>query len=194
MFNRISHAPPTRVGRRDGTPSSPQTAAPAPAATQGARRRTRLGSERGQAAVELALCVPVLCLIVLALIDFGKAMNYWLDANHLANEGARLAAVVGTDPSRQPSPSLTKWIQQLAGSTELLNGTGSVTSPAKVCITFLTGSTGTTGQIGDPVKVTVTAPYKWIPFVGGGTFPIKADATMRLEQRADPALNGQCSS
>jgi hypothetical protein len=131
-------------------------------------------------------------LIVLALIDFGKAANYWLDANQLANVGARLAAVAGTSP--QPSPTLTKWVQAQAETTELRNGTGSVTSPAKVCITFLTGPTGTTGQIGDPVRVTVTAPYKWIPFVGGATLNLSANATMRLEQRADPALNGQCSS
>jgi Flp pilus assembly protein TadG len=175
-----------RYGR---TPSgSLESAASAPAA----RTRTRWRSERGQAAVEFALVVPVLCLIVLALIDFGKAVNYWLDANHLANEGARLAAVLGN--SAQPSPTLTQWVQQQAETTELRNGTGSVTSPAKICVTFLAGPTGTTGQIGDPVKVTVTAPYQWIPFVGGGTFTISADATMRLERQPPAGLNGQCSS
>jgi Flp pilus assembly protein TadG len=190
MFNRISHTPPIGVGGHSGTPSSAATAASTPA--QRTQRRNRFGREDGQAAVEFALCVPVLCLIVLALIDFGKAANYWLDANQLANVGARLAAVAGTSP--QPSPTLTKWVQAQAETTELRNGTGSVTSPAKVCITFLTGPTGTTGQIGDPVRVTVTAPYKWIPFVGGATLNLSANATMRLEQRADPALNGQCSS
>jgi Flp pilus assembly protein TadG len=187
MFDHISHTPPIGVGGHEGTPSSAPTAASTPA-----RRRNRFRREDGQAAVEFALCVPVLCLIVLALIDFGKAVNYWLDANQLANVGARLAAVAGTTP--QPSPTLTQWVQQKAETTELRNGTGSVTSPAKVCITFLTGPSGTTGQIGDPVKVTVTAPYKWIPFVGGATLNISADATMRLESRPDPALNGQCSS
>lgn len=175
--------------RRGRTPvGSTEPTASAPAG----RRRLRLRSERGQAAVEFALVVPVLCLIVLALIDFGKAINYWLDANHLANEGARLAAVLGD--SAQPNPTLTKWVQQQADSKELLNGTGSVTSPAKVCVTFLAGPTGTTGQIGDPVKVTVTAPYQWIPFVGAGTFNISANVTMRLERQPPAGLNGQCSS
>jgi hypothetical protein len=193
MFDWTSHTSPIDVGGRNRTPSSSQTtASPAPATP--VRKHTLFRSESGQAAVEFALCVPVLCLIVLALIDFGKATNYWLDANQLANVGARLAAVVGPDPAKQPAPSLTKWVQAQAETTELRNGTGSVTSPAKVCITFLTGPTGTSGQIGDPVRVTVEAPYKWIPFVGGGTFTIRANATMRLEQRADPALNGQCSS
>jgi len=190
MFDRISHTPPIGVGGPNRTPSSAQTTASTPARPM--QKRNSFGSENGQAAVEFALCVPVLCLIVLALIDFGKAVNYWQDANQLANVGARLAAVAGT--TAQPSPTLTQWVQQQAETTELRNGTGSVTSPAKVCITFLTGPTGTTGQIGDPVRVTVTAPYQWIPFVGGGTLNISANATMRLEQRPDPALNGQCSS
>jgi len=123
------------------------------------RRRppTRSRNERGQAAVELALVVPIFCLLVLALIDFGKALNYWLDANHLANEGARQAAVIGSSP--QPGGNLARWIQQQAETTELRNGTGSVSSPAQVCITFLANpSTGTTGRVGDPIKVTVTAP------------------------------------
>jgi hypothetical protein len=168
---------------------APSSSAP-PAATQ-ARRASARG-ERGQAAVELALVVPIFCLLVLALIDFAKALNYWLDANHLANEGVRQAAVIGDSP--QPPPSLAGWIQQQAESSELRNGTGSITSPAQVCITFLTNpTTGTSGRVGDPIKVTVTANYKWIPFVGGATFPIKAESTMRLERPANPGLNGQCS-
>ena len=174
---------------REGTPSGSLEPATSPSA---GRKRLRLRSERGQAAVEFALVVPVLCLVVLALIDFGKAINYWLDANHLANEGARLAAVLGD--SAQPSPTLTQWVQQQAETSELRDGTGSVTSPAKICVTFLPGPTGTTGQIGDPVKVTVSAPYKWIPFVGAGTFTISANATMRLERQPPAGLNGQCSS
>jgi Flp pilus assembly protein TadG len=182
------HSISTSARHGRASSDSPEPTASAPAA----RRRIRLRSERGQAAVEFALVVPILCLIVLALVDFGKAINYWLDANHLANEGARLAAVLGD--SAQPSPTLTQWVQQQAETTELRNGMGSVTSPAKICVTFLAGPTGTSGQIGDPVKVTVTAPYQWIPFVGSGTFTISADATMRLERQPPAGLNGQCSS
>jgi Flp pilus assembly protein TadG len=175
VIGRSSSAPPTGATGRE----------------QKVRALTR-HRERGQAAVELALVVPIICLLVLALIDFAKALNYWLDANHLANEGVRQAAVIGNTP--QPSPSLAGWIQQQAQSSELRNGTGSVSSPAQVCITFLTNpATGTSGRVGDPIKVTVSAPYKWLPFVGGATLTIRAESTMRLERPANPALNGQCS-
>jgi TadE-like protein len=182
-----SSALPVVTGGNGWAPSDPEAPTTAPA-------RERLGSsgERGQAAVEFALVVPVICLLVLALIDFAKVLNYWLDANRLANQGVRQAAVIGTSP--QPSPSLAGWIQQQAETTELRDGSGSVTSPAQVCITFLTNPvTGTSGRVGDPVKVTVTAPYKWIPFVGGATLDITAESTMRLERLPDPSLNGQCS-
>jgi Flp pilus assembly protein TadG len=151
------------------------------------RLRCRLRSERGQSAVEFALIVPFMCFLIWALVDFGKGVNYWLDANHLANQGSRLAAVLGNQP--QPGGNMLTWIQQQAETTELRNGTGSVTSPAKVCISFPNGGSP---QIGDPVTVTVTAPYQWIPFIGGSTFNISGSATMRLEQL--PSFGAGCSS
>jgi hypothetical protein len=127
--------------------------------------------------------------LVWALVDFGKGVNYWLDANHLASQGARLAAVLGN----QPPPgggTMQAWIQQHAETSELRNGTGSVQSPAKVCVTFPNGGTP---KIGDPVTVTVTAPYKWISFIGATTWNISGSATMRLEQLPQSYSAG-CSS
>jgi Flp pilus assembly protein TadG len=146
------------------------------------RRRAR--GERGQAAVEFALVVPFICLLLLALVDFGKAVNYWLDANHLANEGARLAAVLGNQPP--PGGSIESYIQQQAETNELRNGSGSVTGPAQVCVSFPNGA-----GIGKPVTVTVSAHYKWIPFIKAATFNISGSSTMRLEQL--PTYGAGCS-
>src|SRR5438309_10995809 len=58
------------------------------------RRALRLGrDDRGVALTEMALVLPLLLLLILGMIDFGKAINYWIDNTHLANEGARLAVV-----------------------------------------------------------------------------------------------------
>ena len=149
---------------------------PSAGTTASTKART-LRSERGQAAVEFALVVPVLCLVVLALVDFGKALNYWLDTSHLAAEGARLAAVLGNSP--EPGGDWKNWIQQQAESKELRDGTGSVTSAAVVSVCL---PNGTPAKIGDPVRVTVTADYKWIPFVGGATISLRSNSTMRLER------------
>jgi hypothetical protein len=65
--------------------------------------------------------VPFLRLLVLALVDFGKGMNYWLDAQHLSNAGARLAAVAGdsADPCQDGSGrTIPNCIQPSAETSE----------------------------------------------------------------------------
>ena len=52
-------------------------------------RRLPLGDERGVALVEFALVLPLLLVLLLGMIDVGKAVNYWNDETHLANEAAR---------------------------------------------------------------------------------------------------------
>ena len=43
--------------------------------------------------VEFALILFPLLLIVAGIIQFGIALNYWLDMQRIANQGARWAAV-----------------------------------------------------------------------------------------------------
>ncbi len=55
-------------------------------ASQGAR-------DRGAAAVEFALLLPILLLLVFGIIDFGRALNAQVTLTQAAREGARLAAL-----------------------------------------------------------------------------------------------------
>ena len=138
----------------------------------------RLGSEEGVALVEFALVLPILALLLFAMIDFGKAFNYWIDETHLANEGARWAVV-----DRNPGGgSLQQYLVDQATTAELRNGgTASVANPAEVCISFPSG----TSNVGDPVLVTVSATYNWLPIIGnriGVTqTTITGSSHMRLE-------------
>ena len=140
------------------------------------RRRRRVRGESGQAAVEFALVVPLICFLIWAIVEFAIGINYWLDATHLANEGARLGATLG-DQSPPGGSTLACYIKNGAESSQLRSGGGNVTQAAQVSIAFPNGA-----QVGQPVQVTVTAKYNWIPFIGGGTFNIKGTSTMRLEQ------------
>jgi Flp pilus assembly protein TadG len=138
----------------------------------------RLGSEEGVALVEFALVLPILALLLFAMIDFGKAFNYWIDETHLANEGARWAVV-----DRNPGGgSLQQYLVDQATTRELRDGgTASVANPAEVCISFPSG----TSNVGDPVLVTVSATYNWLPIIGnriGVTqTTITGSSHMRLE-------------
>jgi len=155
------------------------------------RRRRFLLAQAGQSVVEFALVLPLLCALVFALIDFGKAVYYYIEVTHTANEGARLAAV---SPASLPggSASLKSYLcGQLGGaSSELRVGSASV-DKATVSISY----PGSGQNIGDPVQVDVSTNYHWIPFFGGGSIAIKGSAVMRLEQStAGNSLlsGGQC--
>jgi Flp pilus assembly protein TadG len=60
------------------------------------KRRRRAASDardRGSAAVEFALLLPVLLLLIFGVIDFGRAINDQITLTQAAREGARLAAL-----------------------------------------------------------------------------------------------------
>ena len=137
-------------------------------------------SEAGVALVEFALVLPLLLVLLFAMLDFGKAFNYWIDETHLANEGARWA-VVNKNPG---SGSLQQYIQQQADTPELRNGgTSSVPTPLRVCISFPNG----TADVGDPVHVSTSVNYNWLPFLGSrvgiAQTTVTGSSTMRLEAR-----------
>jgi Flp pilus assembly protein TadG len=49
--------------------------------------------DRGATAVEFALLLPVLLLLLFGVIDFGRALNAQITLTQAAREGARLAAL-----------------------------------------------------------------------------------------------------
>jgi Flp pilus assembly protein TadG len=61
-------------------------------------RKTR---DRGSAAVEFALVLPLLLLIVFGIIDFGRALNAQITLTQAAREGVRLAALGDTGAAIQ---------------------------------------------------------------------------------------------
>lgn len=138
-------------------------------------RRTslRLRDESGQSLVELAFAIPLVLLVILALVDFGLAINTWIDATQVATEGARMASVDGPQTTCQ---NLAKQIQSNAYGG-LSGGTVQITLPGDP-------ATAPVWSIGQPVKVVVTAKYSYAPggLIPGSPLNIAAAATMRLEQ------------
>jgi Flp pilus assembly pilin Flp len=53
----------------------------------------KIKNEKGASAVEFALLLPVLVMIVFAIFQFGITLNNKIALNHAASEGARLAAI-----------------------------------------------------------------------------------------------------
>ena len=134
--------------------------------------------DRGTALVEFALVLPLLLVLVLGVLDFGRAFNYWNDTNHLAATGARFAAV-----NHNPGAplSLQQYIASKADTVELRDGTGSVEAPLSVCIATPDGE-----EVGGRVEAVVRSSYNLIPFLGAKfgflSLPLQGTAVMRLEQ------------
>jgi Flp pilus assembly protein TadG len=149
--------------------------------------------ERGVALTEFALVAPILFIALFAIIDFGKAINYWNDQTQLAAQGARMAAVSGSNAltpagvcleTTTTKSNLADYIQCQADTNELLNGktTPSGSTAAEVCISL----PGTSAAIGQPIRVIVKSQYTWIPLLplpaSLKTVTIQGAATMRLER------------
>ena len=109
-------------------------------------------------------------------------MNYWLDLNHVASEGARKAAV-NTFAS---DGAYDTYLRDRLETIELrTGGTESIPDPATIAVCLLEGA-----DVGDPVTVQVAADYN-LPLIGA-TITLRGSATMRMEQSADFAGGGAC--
>jgi hypothetical protein len=137
--------------------------------------------ERGQALVEFALIAPLFLLIVVGIIQFGVALNYWLDLNRIANQGARWAVVnkypgcAGTPPC---SPTLEVHMEMQHQSEGNEND---------VFICFEDVAPGVVPSsaaalVGTPITVTATDEYQFQAIVHQPSLTLKGKATMRIEQ------------
>ena len=168
-------------------------------------RQGRARDERGTALAELAIVMPLLLVLILGMLDFGKAFHEWIDQTHVANEGARLAAVnycpdptaadgCGWGTTACPVTDRTQCIAWFVANqldTKELRPPGRATSsyapqqnPAQACVRYPNGAAT---QVGDPVEVAVTVRYQWLRYITGrfalpnGHTDIHGKATMRLE-------------
>ena len=110
-------------------------------------RLDEVDGERGAAAVELALVLPILVMLLVGIVQFGAAYEARSNLAAATREGARAAAsgVNATSAVRTAADGLT-------GSAI------AVTAPTTPC-------TGT-----EFVTVSTSYPYQWrVPFFGEGT-------------------------
>ena len=112
-------------------------------------------SEIGAAAVEFALVVPILLLLLVGIIEFGRVYNAQIELTAAARQGVRVMAIQNSPSAaktatEQAAPSLNPSLTdaQIAIVSSPVNTglctTGStVTVTATYPLTFLTGMFGT---------------------------------------------------
>jgi len=149
-----------------------------------AYRRWHTGDfERGAAAVEMALVMPLLILMIMGIIDFGRIFNGEIQLSQAAREGARIAAL-GTSGSFTVPNVIARTKAALAnpafqgslsfGTTGTVAGCVSTTGCIVVGVVPVDSTTGPAATEGTVCaatdaatgnsQVTVTIPYKKILF------------------------------
>ncbi|MBT2567417.1 pilus assembly protein [Arthrobacter sp. ISL-85] len=116
-------------------------------------------SERGAAAVEFAILLPLLLMLVLGVIEFGRAYNTQLTLTNAARDGVRVMAI-GNNPTAAATA-----VQTAAASISTTIPASAVTVSPTVC------STG--------VQVTVTVNYTLSSITGiAGPFAMTGKGVM----------------
>lgn len=130
------------------------------------RHDSEYDRERGAVAVEFALILPVLLLLILGIIEFGIAFNHQQGLHAAAREGARLASL--------PS-STTADVD--ARVNDALDGLGFDGNPT------ISVSPGTCrNRSGEEVTVTVTADENLnIPFWDDRTVTLTGKGVFKCE-------------
>src|SRR4051794_24840956 len=115
--------------------------------------------ERGQAFAEFTLILPIALVLIFGVIDIGKAISYWLDSGHLANYGARYAAVNGCPQTSPCLSSLATYPGDLLNEIKASSETSQLEANATICLRDVTSNGWAAG---DHIRMTVTSPYNFI--------------------------------
>lgn len=113
--------------------------------------------ERGQALVEFALVLPILLALIIGILDFGRALDYYNQVTQLAGQGARAAAV-----NRNPDGTAITTGSSL--QAQLVNTYTAQPELKKGVVVCVEGPLPQ--NVGDPVTVKVSYKFNFIPFLG----------------------------
>lgn len=102
--------------------------------------------EKGAVAVEMAIVLPLLLLILLGIIEFGRVMNVQVSLTQAAREGARYAAIhygeAGLDVSGKAlaaAPALSGLPVSVTNNASSCSAGANVTVTTKVTLPSMTG-------------------------------------------------------
>jgi PKD repeat protein len=108
--------------------------------------------------VEFALLLPLLLLLVLIAVDFGRVYLGWINLQNMARIGADFAANNAVKMAADDSETFTRYTNQITGDASATNCPLAPGQPAKPAFLDIDGIDGPT-SIGDRVSVTLTCRF-----------------------------------
>lgn len=192
MPSRSSAALPPAIGTLSGAAQEPsehgraRRGGPAPYARAPWipwRRGRRGWRTRGQALTEFALILPVMLLLMLAAIDFGRLFFSYVQITNAAREAAAYAAA---DPAVSQASIVARAAQEANSQAQRGEGAMSVSTPACTSATTLpttvscSTAAANNGGSGNQVTIVVSRPFTFFsPVIGVifGTLSLSSSAT-----------------
>jgi Flp pilus assembly protein TadG len=143
----------------------------------------------GQSAVEFALSIPILVMLLIGILDLGRGIHYYNTISYLAREGARTGIVLktttdwgtaGNSPGTYSAPAV------YSGTNTIVGKIASEAKTLDLAATRVTISApaGTNRYLELPLAVRVDYGFSplYANWIGSaGTITLTAQATMRIE-------------
>ncbi|WP_022887198.1 TadE/TadG family type IV pilus assembly protein [Glaciibacter superstes] len=126
-----------------------------------------LRAERGAVAVEFALLLPVLVVLLVGILEFGVAYGAQISITGAARDGARTMAIE-SDPARTRNA--------VRAAAPALDPT---ITDSQISITTSAGALMNVCKPGETTTITVTYPYTFLTGMFGATVTMSGKAAMR---------------
>jgi Flp pilus assembly protein TadG len=120
-------------------------------------------SEKGAAAVEFALVMPLLLLLVFGIIEFGFVFNRYISVTHAAREGVR---------------ELALGVPVAQATADAANSSPN-TGGGVVCVA--SEATVAANDIQESMACQTTYAYSYVPGLVGHTVTLRSTARMKRE-------------
>jgi Flp pilus assembly protein TadG len=142
------------------------------------RLAIRAARRQGGAAAELALMLPLLCVMLIGAIDFCRLFYAWNIITNCARNGALWLSDPHANGTLTPSQSPYTSYQDAALADAISNNS---LSPA-LTSSNISSSTGTDGQKNPTAIVTVTYQFNLVSsYLGFGSVNLKRSVAMRVQ-------------
>lgn len=150
---------------------------------------------RGQSFVEFALVLPVILLLAMVTLDFGRVYLGWINLQNMVRAAANYAANNSTAWLTNDTATITKYQNQVVNDAAASNCQLNPSTPVAPSFTDTNGDGITTG-IGDNATVNLTCKFQVItPMISnvlGGTVNVSSSAVFPVKTGITGGSNISC--
>jgi Flp pilus assembly protein TadG len=155
--------------------------------------RLRARHDTGQSLVEFALILPLLLLLTLIALDFGRVYLGWINLQNMARIAANFAANHPDAWLAGDTATITQYQNQILADASATNCALTPKTPDSPTFTDMNGD-GVTIGLGDHATVTLSCRFKVItPVVSsilGGTVAVTASAVFPVKSGLSGDMGG----